>query len=52
MDAESGPVRVSFGPGNTQDMPIEWAEHMLTEWARTHPPQFGKALTEAALNAK
>jgi hypothetical protein len=46
------PVYVRFGPRPTQIMPLDWAEHILTEWAKSHPPQFGKALSEAALGAR
>jgi hypothetical protein len=50
--ADINPVYVRFGPRPTQVMPLDWAEQILTEWARSHPPQFGKALAEAALGAK
>ena len=40
----NGKVYVKFGPGDTQEMPIEWAEKMLTDWRRKAPAGFGKAL--------
>ena len=45
------PVRVRFGPGKSQTMPIEWAEHILTALAEDKT-KFGKFLTDAALAAK
>ena len=45
---DGGPVYVRFGPRPTQEMPIDWAVKMLTEWREKHPAQFGKALAEAA----
>lgn len=54
--SESGtditPVYVRFGPRPTQIIALDWAEQILTEWARSHPAQFGKALAEAALGAR
>ena len=40
----NGKVYVKFGPGPTQEMPIEWAERLLSDWRRTDPARFGKAL--------
>jgi hypothetical protein len=51
-DADITTVYVRFGPRPTQVIPIDWAETMLTEWARAHASQFGKALAEAATGAK
>jgi hypothetical protein len=44
-------VRVRFGPGRTQTMPLEWAEAMLTAWREKTPRQFGDALAQAAMDA-
>ena len=44
--------RVKFGPRPTQHMPREWAEHMLTELARTKGPLFRKLLGEAAIGGQ
>jgi hypothetical protein len=44
----NGRVYVKFGPGATQEMPIEWAEIMLTEWREKNAKQFGAALASAA----
>lgn len=48
---QNGQVYVRFGPGKTQEMPLEWAEKMLAEWRRKSRAQFGKALAEAAEEA-
>lgn len=45
-------IRVRFGQGATQDMPIEWAQLMLSSLKDKHEAQFGKLLAEAALAAK
>jgi hypothetical protein len=45
-------VYVKFGPGSTQEMPIDWAEKILTNWRNTHPAQFGKALAEVVTGTK
>jgi hypothetical protein len=42
-------VRVRFGPRDNQDMPLAWAESMLTQLAETQPDRFGKLLQAAAL---
>jgi hypothetical protein len=48
----NGKIYVKFGPRDTQEMPIEWAERMLTELAAKHQAQFGRLLTEAATGGK
>lgn len=50
IDITPEPVRVRFGPRESQTMPLDWAEHILTELARD-PAKFGKFLTAAALEA-
>lgn len=40
----NGKIYVKFGPGPTQEMPLDWAEKLLTEWRRNDPSKFGKAL--------
>ena len=47
---QNGETRVKFGPRETQDMPIEWAEHMLAELAVKHQAIFSKLLSMAALD--
>jgi hypothetical protein len=37
-------VRVSFGPGDTDDMPIDWAERFLTHLFTTNKPVFGATM--------
>jgi hypothetical protein len=49
---EAPPVRVRFGPGRTQTMPLEWAEAMLSAWRDTDPKRFGAALAKAAMEAR
>jgi hypothetical protein len=44
--APNGKVYVKFGPGPTDEMPIDWAVKVLTNWRVAHPAQFGKALAE------
>ena len=51
IDITPEPVRVRFGPRKSQTMPLDWAEHILTELAKD-PQKFGKFLTNAALEAK
>jgi hypothetical protein len=48
----NGKVYVKFGPLDTQEMPREWAEAMLTRWREAHPAQFGKALAEVVTGGK
>lgn len=40
----NGKIYVSFGPGETDEMPLGWAEKMLQGWRETHPTQFATAL--------
>lgn len=48
----NGRVYVKFGPGETQEMPLEWAEKMLTEWRNRDPSRFGKALAEVVTGGR
>jgi hypothetical protein len=48
----NGKVYVKFGPLDTQEMPREWAEKMLTALKDKHPAQFGKLLAEAATGGR
>jgi len=43
------PIRVSFGSLPHQDIPVEWAAQILTEFASKRPRDFGKMLANAAL---
>jgi hypothetical protein len=45
----NGKIYVKFGPGPTQEMPLEWAEKMLTDWRESNRLQFGRALALAAI---
>ena len=47
---ETVPVRVRFGPGNDQDMPLSWAENMLMDLKEKQPKRFGDLLAAAAMN--
>lgn len=42
-------VRVRFGQRDSQSVPLEWAETMLTELATSDPHRFGKLLQLAAV---
>lgn len=48
----NGRIYVKFGTGDTDEMPIEWAEKMLIAWRNSNPNQFGKALVEAAVKGR
>lgn len=49
--APEGPPRISFGPLETDTMPIVWAQEMLTELKNVNPKLFGKLLQRAILGA-
>jgi hypothetical protein len=49
---DEGQVFVKFGPRDTQEIALGWAEFMLTQWAARKPVEFGKLLAEAALAAR
>lgn len=49
---ETAPVRVKFGPGKTQDMPIEWASIMLAGLLAKSPKLFGELSMQAMQEAK
>ena len=49
---EAGEIRVAFGPGHSQTMPIDWAEAMFAEWKEKDPKKFGEYLARAAMSAK
>jgi hypothetical protein len=51
-DLDFAPVRVRFGPGRTQTMPLEWAECMLSRLRESQRKRFGDLLAEAALEGK
>jgi hypothetical protein len=48
----NGKIYVKFGPGDTDEMPREWAEEMLAGWREAHPAQFGKALAEVVIRGR
>jgi hypothetical protein len=41
-------VRVKFGGRPSQNMPLMWAERMLTLWCERDPQRFGTLLAEVA----
>ena len=43
-------VRVKFGARDNQEIPLAWAERMLTDLAASRPKMFGDLLAKAALN--
>ena len=42
-------VRVKFGGRDNQEVPLAWAERMLTDLAASRPKMFGDLLAKAAL---
>ena len=51
MDSENTPngrIYVKFGPHESDEMPLRWAEKMLTELHQSKPAEFGKLLQLAA----
>ncbi len=54
---ETAPIRVSFGPGKTQNMPLEWAQFMLNkayelEKSGSKPAKFSDLLASAGMEAR
>jgi hypothetical protein len=45
---QNGHIYVKFGPRDTEEIRLEWAESMLTLWKERNPAQFGKYLAEVA----
>lgn len=45
---ETPPVKVKFGPGQDDSVPLSWAVIMLTHLRETNPGQFGKLIIKAA----
>lgn len=41
------PLYVRFGTRENQEIPLEWAEKMLTELKEKQPKMFGKLLQKA-----
>jgi hypothetical protein len=55
--AVNTPTRVKFGPGATQEIPISWAEFILTTMWKAQrdnakPRHFGDLLQAAAMEGK
>lgn len=55
--APAAPVRVKFGPGATDDIPLDWAEFMLATWrdaemSGSKPPAFTIILGQAVLRKR
>lgn len=55
--AGAAPVRVKFGPGKTQDIPLAWAEFMLgrmyeAQRDNAKPLPFGVLLAQAAMESR
>lgn len=47
MSDGNGEIRVPFGEGESQHVPLSWAAHILTKLHDEQPLIFGKYLTEA-----
>jgi len=45
-------VYVRFGPHESDEMPIEWAERILTAWKEKQPAAFGKYLQQAVTGGR
>lgn len=43
-DTDQAKTRVRFGNGDSQSVPLDWAESMLTDLHDNHPVLFGKLL--------
>ena len=41
----NGKIYVKFGPHETDEMPIDWASAILTNWREKQPTQFAKYLS-------
>lgn len=50
--SSNGKIYVKFGPRDTEEMPIQWAEKMLTIWKDRNPAQFGKMLAEVVTGSR
>jgi hypothetical protein len=55
--AVNTPTRVKFGPGKTQEVPVQWAEFILSHMYETQkaggkPKSFGDLLQLAAMEGK
>ena len=54
---QTAPIRVAFGPGKTQNMPLEWAQFMLNkayelEKGGSKPLAFSVLLASAGMEAR
>lgn len=47
--AGTPPVRVRFGTGPDDSIPLSWAESMLTELQQNNRSVFGKLISKVAL---
>jgi hypothetical protein len=55
--AVNTPIRVRFGPGKTQDIPLSWAEFILSAMFQAQrdnakPMSFGTLLQAAAMEGR
>jgi hypothetical protein len=48
----SGKIYVKFGPHPTDEMPLEWASQVLTNWRERQPTQFGKYVAEVVTGGR
>jgi len=51
-NGEKEKIYVRFGAHPTDEMPIEWAEKILTKWRDRNPSQFGKLLAEVVTEGR
>jgi hypothetical protein len=50
--AETPPVRVRYGPGQDDSVPLSWAETMLTKLHTDNPAWFGKLIMAATRSGR
>lgn len=52
MEGLNGEVRVPFGQGETDTLPLPWAAAMLTAWRARDPAGFGALLAEVVTGTR
>jgi hypothetical protein len=52
MDDERTTIYASFGPGPTQEIPLDWTEYIITQLYERYPKIWVKLLPEAANAAR
>jgi hypothetical protein len=52
QDGRTADIRIPFADGETDTMPLDWAERLLRSWRQRDPEGFGWVLAEAATGAR